>query len=607
MKRFVLLLLVLVTNVLYTFAQDVRFKVSAPNVVEVGETFRLVYSLNKKGNGIKLGDIKGFQVLMGPSVSNSYSTQIINGKRTSKSEQSFSYVLSAVKEGMYTIVPAYIRVDGKSIASNSIKIEVVKAQSSSSNNKGSKKDVRKSKHISKDNLFVKIELDKKSIYMGEYAVASLKLYSRLGFNQDNEASISNFGRSKFPSFQGFLSQNIDIPERVDFNRENVNGEIFKVGILRQLVLFPQHSGKITIDPFELEIYVRQRAASSGSAFDDFFANYNEVKIKRESKPIVVHVKALPLKNQPSSFLGSVGHFRMKSSINRDTVIANDAVSLKVKITGNGNLKLIEPLGIDFPADFEIYDPKSSQNIRSSVKGTTGSVTFEYVFIPRSAGQYTIPSSEFSFFDVKTRKYKILKTKPFIVNVKKGKELASSGDVITSFAKEDIKLIGKDIRYIKTKNTSLYEKGVYVFGTISYYMSFIVLLFMFFLIMFLNKRRIKNNSDIARVKNKRASKIAKKRLRLAEAKMKSGDKDAFYDEILKAIWGFTSDKLNIPISTLSKENISEVLSNRKIDKLIISEYLNILDTCEYARYSPAASNSELNELYEKVSNLLTKLS
>lgn len=601
MKRLVLLFLLL-TNVFCVFAQDVQFTASAPNVVEVGETFRLVYSLDKKGEGIELGDFKNFQVLMGPSVSNSYSTRIINGKRSSKTSQSFSYILTASKPGVFKIPPATIRVNGKPVSSNSIKIEVVKGRvntQSQHNNRQIQSRERIDK-INNHNLFLKIELDKNSIYMGEYVVASLKLYSRV--------ELSNYGRFKMPSFQGFLAHDIKLPpDQISQNRQNVNGEIYKVGVLKKFVLFPQHSGKIRIDPFELEVYVIKNGGSSGSIFDNFFANQQEVKVQRISKAITLNVRPLPVKNKPTSFMGTVGSFNIKSSINRDSVMANDAVSLNVKISGNGNLKLIEPLEIDFPADFEIYDPKINQNIRSTINGTKGSISFEYVFIPRSSGQYTIPSQDFTFFDPKVRKYKTLKTKEFTINVKKGKEVANSGDVVASFSKEDVKFIGKDIRFIKTKNISLREKGKYIYGSVNYYLSYIISFIAFLLIIFLNKRRIKNNSDTVRVKNKRASKLARKRLKNAEARMKLGDKDLFYDEILKAIWGFTSDKLNMPISTLSKDNISDVLTDRKIDEDVIIEYISVLDACEFARYSPSTSNTELNDLYERVSELLTKLS
>lgn len=599
MRRLLILFIILSTTI-SAFAQDITFTAEAPRVVEVGENFRLIYTLNGKGNNIELAEIKGFQLLMGPSVSNSLSTQYINGKTTQSREQSYSYVLLAEKEGKYTIEPAHIKVDGKVYTSNSISIEVVKASSDNSNrSREGNEQVRSSNNITKENLFVKVEVDRKSLYMGEFIVASLKLYSRV--------QLTNLGRSKFPSFQGFLSQEIKMPEQISLNRESVNGELYSVGVLRKLVLFPQHSGTIKIDPFELDIYVRQNSGSTGSVFDDFFANYQDVKVSRKSAPITINVKELPKVGQPSNFLGTVGQLGISSSINRDTVMANDAVTLSVSVKGNGNLKLIEPLDISFPADFEIYDPKVSQNINSGVNGTSGSVKFDYVFIPRSAGQYTIPSAELSYFNPKTHKYETLQTKEFVINVKQAKQQAQSGDVITTYSKEDVKFIGKDIRYIKTQRTQLYEKGKYFFGSIEYYFSLIVSLLIFAVIIFLNKRRIRHNADIARVKSKRASKIANKRLKKAESMMNTGNKEHFYDEILKALWGFTSDKLNMPISDLSKDNISDVLLNKGTDEQVIKEYLNVIDICEFARYAPAMSENELKDVYNKTRELLMKLS
>jgi len=406
-------------------AQKVTFNATAPRVVEVGEQFRLTYSLNKKGTGIKIGDLKGFKLLMGPSVSQSLSAQINNnGKMTSHTEHSFTYVLLAEKVGVYSIPVATVSVDGKTVKSNTIKIEVVK--------------VTQKRQDTNENLFVRVEVDRKSLYLGEYVIASLKLYSKL--------NVSNLGRSKFPAFAGFLTQDIDMPKQITLKRENIGGTIYRVGTLRKLVLFPQHSGEIVIDPFELDVYIRQRMQSSGGGFfDDFFDNYRDVKVSRKSKPIKIKVKELPIQGKPLGFKGTVGSISMSSSISRDSVLANDAVTFKVKLKGNGNLKLIEPLNIKFPADFEVYDPKTSQDIRSGARGTSGSVSFEYVVIPRSAGDYRIPSARFCYFDSKAKRYKVLNTKEFVIHVKKGKQSVSTGDVVTSFSKEDVKFIGKDIR------------------------------------------------------------------------------------------------------------------------------------------------------------------
>lgn len=599
MNRFITILALIFTVGLAN-AQQVSFSASAPRVVEVGEQFRLTYSLNKKGTGIKMGELKGFQLLMGPSISQSFSSQYKNGKMTTNTEFSFTYVLMAEKEGAYTLPSATVNVDGKKITSNTVRVEVVKASKKpQQNNNRRGRPQQRNYSISNDNLFVRVELDRKSCYLGEYVIATLKLYSKL--------DISNLGRSKYPAFDGFLTQDIEMPQQISLNRENVNGTIYRVGTLRKLVLFPQHSGEITIAPFELDVYVRQRMQSSGGGFfDDFFDNYQTVKVGRKSKPIKVKVKELPAVGKPLGFKGSVGKFTLSSSMSRDSVLANDAVTVKVKIKGNGNLKLVEPLDLKFPADFEVYDPKTSQDIKSGVYGTSGTVAFEYVVIPRSAGDYTIPPARFSYFDTRTKKYKTLETKEFVLHVKKGRQTASTSDVVTSFSKEDVKFIGKDIRYIKNGNVTLNNKGEFFFGSIKFILLYIISLLLFVVALLLNKRRIKNNSDIARVKNKRATKIAKKRLKAAEAGMKSNQREVFYDELLKALWGYTSDKLNIPLSDLSKENIAEVFRQRDLSDEDIADYMEILDSCEFARYAPARGEGELGDMYNKTTKVILNL-
>ncbi len=580
-------------------SQNIKINASAPRVVEVGEKFRLTYSLSKKVTEIQMGDLDGFRVLIGPTESQNFTYGYINGKTTTSTEYSYTYVLIAEKNGVFTLPPATVMVDGEKATSNTLKVEVVEGNSNKQPNNVRGQAQQQELNISNENLFVKVEFDRKSCYLGEYVIATLKLYTRL--------DIANLGRSKYPSFDGFLTQDIEMPQQISLNRENVDGSIYKVGTLRKVVLFPQRSGEITISPFELDIYVRQKMPSSvGGFFDDFFDNYQTLKVTRKSKPVKINVKDLPITNKPSGFKGAVGDFTMASSITRDSVLSNDAVTVKVTIKGNGNLKLIEPLNIMFPAEFEIYEPKTSQDIKLGIYGANGSVSFEYVVIPRSAGDYIIPSAKFSYFDTKTKKYKVLKTKEFKLHVKKGNQPNTSTSVVTSFSKEDVKFVGKDIRYIKNIDVKLNNKGVFFFGSIKFILMYLISLLFFMIAVLLNKRRIKNNSDIARVKNKRATKMASKRLKAAEVGMKSNQREIFYDEILKALWGYTSDKLNIPLSDLNKENIAEVFRQRNLSEEDIADYMYILDSCEFARYAPAKDEHELGNMYKKTSKVILNL-
>ncbi len=580
-------------------SQNIKINASAPRVVEVGEKFRLTYSLSKKVTEIQMGALDGFRVLIGPTESQNFTYGYINGKTTTSTEYSYTYVLIAEKNGVFTLPPATVMVDGEKATSNTLKVEVVEGNSNKQPNNVRGQAQQQELNISNENLFVKVEFDRKSCYLGEYVIATLKLYTRL--------DIANLGRSKYPSFDGFLTQDIEMPQQISLNRENVDGSIYKVGTLRKVVLFPQRSGEITISPFELDIYVRQKMPSSvGGFFDDFFDNYQTLKVTRKSKPVKINVKDLPITNKPSGFKGAVGDFTMASSITRDSVLSNDAVTVKVTIKGNGNLKLIEPLNIMFPAEFEIYEPKTSQDIKLGIYGANGSVSFEYVVIPRSAGDYIIPSAKFSYFDTKTKKYKVLKTKEFKLHVKKGNQPNTSTSVVTSFSKEDVKFVGKDIRYIKNIDVKLNNKGVFFFGSIKFILMYLISLLFFMIAVLLNKRRIKNNSDIARVKNKRATKMASKRLKAAEVGMKSNQREVFYDEILKALWGYTSDKLNIPLSDLNKENIAEVFRQRNLSEEDIADYMYILDSCEFARYAPAKDEHELGNMYKKTSKVILNL-
>ncbi|WP_372752419.1 BatD family protein [Labilibaculum sp.] len=598
MKKILFSILTIILISSSVFADEIKFTASAPNVVEIGEQFRLTYSLNSKGKNIEIPSLDGFRILMGPSTSSSMSTQIINGKVSSNSSYSYTYVLLAEKEGTFNVKPARIEVDGDTKTSNSLQIEVVKADNSKKNSGTSQtQNSTSSEKITEDNLFVKVDLDRKSVYMGEHVVATIKVYTRL--------NIAGFGDSKFPSFDGFLSQEVPTPGQISLQRENINGTIYNTGVIRKLILFPQHTGKITIDPFELEVIIRQQqAARRNGFFDDFFDNYQDIRVPRKSKAININVKDFP-RNKPASFDGAVGHFQLTTTIDKDSVKANDAITMRVKIAGNGNLKLINPLEFNFPADFEVYDPKTLQDLKSSESGMTGSTTFEYLIIPRHGGDYEIPPVDFSFFDPKAGIYRTRSTPKFNIKVTKG-EGDAAGTIISSFTKEQVKFLGKDIRFIKTNDFTPRLKGDVFFGTTNFYLAYLLPLLVFIFAFVFNRKRIKENADTAKLKNKRANKVAMRRLKAAATSLKAKQKEQFYDEILKAIWGYTSDKLNLPLENLNKENISEILLGKGVEPDLKDEFLSILDSCEFARYSPSAGSSEMDELYQKSMDTITKL-
>lgn len=606
MRTFGLIILLFITSLAY--AQQVEFKASAPSVVATGEQFRLSYTVNQEGTDLQVPTLEGFDLLMGPAMSQSSSFSMVNGKTTQSESYTYTYVLEGLREGTFQIPGATITVKGKKYTSNSLKIEVVKG---SGNNNGNNRNQANrvaqpdvTAAINESNLFVKVDVSRRNLYLGESLLATIKVYSKV--------DLTNFGRSKFPAFTGFLAEEVPTPQRIELVRETYNGEIYNVGVIRKVLLFPQHTGEITIEPFELECIVRQRLTGGGrSFFDDFFGNYRDVRAMRRSKPVVVTVKELPQVGKPVGFSGTVGNITMSTSISADTVNANDAITYKVTFSGNGNLKLLKAPAISFPLDFESYDPKESRDIRTTENGMTGTVSFEYVVLPRYSGEYKIPAIRFSYFDPQSNSYRTILGKEYSLFVRKGAEKGTngenSGNIVQSFKKEDIRQVGEDIRYLKTGDLKLKEQGVRFFATPAYWLSFLIPFVLFVAGAVLNRRRIKANADIARVKNKAANKMARKRLKVAASAMKNHNAEQFYDEVLKALWGYMSYKLNIDRAELNRDNISEILQSKGVEEDRIKEFIAVLDTCEYARYAPGSnSDQEMGKVYTDSIDVITKL-
>lgn len=606
MKQLGLIILLFVSSLGYS--QNVEFKASAPSVVATGEQFKLAYTINREGSNLQVPTLEGFDLLMGPSTSQSSSFSMVNGRTTQSVSFTYTYLLEGVKEGTHQIPPATIVVDGKQYKSNALTIEVVKGNGNAGNagrnesNQAARPDATAA--VNESNLFVRVDVSRRNLYIGESLVATIKVYSKV--------DLTNFGRSKFPSFNGFLAEEIPTPQRIELVRETYDGQIYNVGVIRKVLLFPQHTGDITIDPFELECIVRQRLAGGGrSFFDDFFGNYRDVRAMRRSKPVTVHVKELPQQGKPVDFSGTVGNIAMNTSISADTVDANDAITYKVSFKGTGNLKLLRAPSISFPLDFESYDPKESRDVKTTENGMSGTVAFEYLVIPRYSGEYKIPAVRYSYFDPQTNSYKMIVGKEYNVYVRKGTEKGQNdgvgGNSVQSFKKEDIRQVGADIRYLKSGDLKLRETGVRFFATPAYWFALLIPLVLFIVGAVLNRRRIKANADIARVKNKAATKMARKRLKVAAVAMKNHNGELFYDEVLKSLWGYMSYKLNIDRAELNRDNISEILRQKGVSDEMIGSFIAILDTCEYARYAPGSnSDQEMGKVYSDSIDVITKL-
>ena len=605
MRQIGLIILLFFTSLAY--AQNVEFKASAPSVVAVGEQFKLEYTLNKEGDNLKVPTLEGFDLLMGPSVGQSFYSSNINGKMTQNVTFSYTYILEGTKKGTFQIPGATVIIDGKEYTSNALKIEVVEgSRNSNGNQAATNRPVQPDANatVNDNNLFVKVEVSRRSLYMGESLMATIKVYTKV--------DLVNLGRTKFPDFNGFLAEEVPTPQRIELVREAVDGQIYNVGTIRKVLLYPQHTGEITIEPFELECIVRQRLANGGrSFFDEFFGNYKDVRAMRRSKPVTIQVKELPQLGKPAGFGGTVGNVTMATSLSADTVNANDAITYKVTFRGTGNLKLLKAPTINFPLDFEVYDPKESRDLNITENGMTGSVSFEYLIIPRYSGDYKIPAIRFSYFDSQSNTYKTIAGAEYNIHVRKGADKGqvetSTGNQVKSFKKEDVRKVGEDIRYLKTEGLNLKAAGVRFFGTTLYWLALLIPFVLFVVGAVLNRRRIKANADIVRVKNKAANKMARKRLKVAASAMKNHNAEQFYDEVLKALWGYMSYKLNIDRAELNRDNISEILQSKGVEEDRIKEFIAVLDTCEYARYAPGSnSDQEMGKVYTDSIDVITKL-
>jgi hypothetical protein len=587
-----LILFALLVTVHGWAADKVTFTMEAPQVVELGEQFRLAFSVNAKGLNLRLPDLADFEVLMGPSTSQSTSFQIVNGVSSQSVSFSYLYVLRARKEGKFTINPGTITVDGTDYKSNAQSVEVVKGSAKPSTG-GVDTPTSTPGTIPKNDLFVKLNLDKRSLYKGDHLTATIKIYSKV--------NLSGFEDISIPNFEGFWAQDIQLPQQISLQRETYNGEIYNVGTLKRTLLFPQQTGTITIGSVKIDCIVQQRVKKSQSMFDDFFDSFANIKATIVSDPVSVNVQALP--TAPSGFSGAVGKFDIRSSITAKSVKENDAITIKLDVNGNGNIKLINPPKITFPADFEVYDPKTNSNFNASDAGLVGNISFEYLFLPRFAGTYTIPAVNFVYFDTDSKRFVSKTTEEYQIKVEKG-DGTHSNQTVSTVAKEDIKQIGTDIRFIKTGVSELNPKGYTFFGSFAFYLLYLGGILTLLTIYLLNQKRISENANVARMKNKKASKVALKRLKEASTHLHANSDEKFYESVTRAFWGYLSDKLTIPASELSREKASEELSGHSVSAGIIDRFVQILDTCEYARYAPGGGSAKMHDLFTEATDVMS---
>jgi tetratricopeptide (TPR) repeat protein len=599
MKRILTFLFLLLFSTKVALGQGLT--VEAPSVVAMDETFRLVFTSDGKMSDFNWPGSDDFNVVWGPQKGTSSSVSIINGKRTSTHKETVTYLLQAKGEGRFTIPVATAIIDKQQYSTRSVTIEVVgsqqerQTQDQQADTQQSQSD-SKVQSASSDDIFLRLTLNKRNVVKGEPIIATLKLYTRV--------DIASFEDVKFPTFNGFWSREIDTPQNITFNRENVDGTIYNAALLRRYMLIPQQTGNIKIESAEMICVVRVRASTTGprSIFDDFFDNFQTVRKRLFTPETTVTVKALP--SAPASFGGGVGDFKISASLSKDSLTAHEAASLTITINGTGNISMLEAPKVEFPSDFELYDVKTTEKV--SYDGTSGSKTFEFPFIPRSHGDFEIAPIEYSFYDLSSKQYRTLNTGVLPVKVGRGSGIEDGGVVMPGVTRQSVKNLAEDIRYIATGTPSLRDKGRFFAGSLYFYGLIALFILLFFAVGAILKKRAALRTDVVGTRNRRAKKMARARLRQADTYLKQGLSGAYYEELHKAMLGYVSDKLTIPVADLSKERISSSLTEKSVPEQLITRFISILDRCEFARYAPDSETAEMESLYNEAVSVLSEI-
>ena len=583
-----------------------EIRVEAPNVVAADEQFNVTFIIEGEDNPTDFQWTSGgdFQVLWGPQSGRSTSIQIINGKRTKSVQSTYTYVLRPIAAGKYALPQASAKVKGKEINSGQVTIQVApagaassssSAKSQSSQSSGQSQQSR-SAGIQDGDIFLKMDLSRTKVVVGEPIIATLKLYQRV--------NIGGFENVTFPTFNGFWSQEIEAPTNIEFSREVYDGQIYNSALLRKFVIIPQQQGQVTIDPAEMVCLVNIRVSTGGtSIFDGFFDDYRTVRKKVSTGPVTVNVSPLPA-GAPASFSGGVGSFEISAKLSRDSLKTHEAASLLVTVSGKGNISLLEAPKVTFPLDMEVYDTKVSEKVDKG--GLSGSKYYEFPFIPRSYGDFVIEPIKYSYYDVNQGRYVTLETAPIPLSVARGNETDAGGIVISGPSQKDVKTLGSDIRFISTKAPELVSRGQFFVGSALFMILAAVLVILAFISWLLFRRMAARRADVVGTKNRKATKMALKRLHLADTFLKQNLYTAFYEELHKALLGFISDKLNIPVAELSRDRITDALVAGNVDKDHVDRFIGILDACEFARYAPDSGHDAMAAHYADAVEVISSI-
>ncbi len=602
MRQLILTILALWTGAFSAFAQEsVTFDVAAPTAVGTGELFRIEFVVNAVKDVVFTPPaIEGLEVMAGPQESRSTSTQMVNGNFTRTETTTYTYILQGFTAGLHTISAASVSVKGTTYSTRPITIEVVGEAPQSgvgqaTSQGGATQGSQGPSPISADDVLVRATVSRTDVYKGEPIVVALKLFSRV--------PIGGLSDLKLPAFNGFWQQDISPAEPPAPTRETVGGKVYDTWTLKEYLLYPQQSGSLMVEPFDAQITVllQTQTSSPRNIFDELMglagAGIQEIPKHIVSQGVKINVRDWPA-GAPASFDGAVGEFTLETTPPASAMKANASATYTLKLSGTGNFPLIRAPRLELPQSFEQYNVTTSDNTRHTTQGTSGYREFAYPFIPRSDGLYTIPAIEFSFFDPRQGRFVTLASREMSLEVAADStSISTSGGLMSGMSREELKIFGQDIRFIKRGSPNLRPKGRTFLWSPLYIVSAFLITGIFAGALIFLRRYVRNMQSDRFVRNKRANKVALRRFRAAETAMGRDDKGGFYDEMLKALWGYMSDKLDIPMADLGKERIREELFERGVSTEQADEYIRIISECEQAQYSPVSS-SKMSELYRE---------
>lgn len=567
----------------------------APSQVAVGEQFRLTYSVNTDDvSDFRAGNIpEALEVLMGPHTSTQSSFQMVNGKMSSSSSITFTYIVCANKVGTYNIPAARATVAGRSMHSNALRIKVIPGESNGGGRQSQQRSTAgasQGANISGNSLFMKVSANKSRVHEQEPILLTYKVYTLVNLTSLN---------GKMPDLKSFYTREVPLPQQKSFHVENINGRPYRTVTWQQYVMFPQTTGQLEIPSLDYEgmVMLENRNVDPFEAFFNGGSGYTEVKKIIKAPGLTITVDPLPAR--PANFSGGVGQFSLSASLDKTKVKANDPVTLRLVVSGVGNMKLIKQPTVTLPKDFDQYDAKIIDKTKLSTNGVEGSMIYDILVVPRHQGTYQLQPAEFVYFDTQSGSYKTLRSQAFTLEVEKG-----SGNGSSTYASEELKQVNKDIRYIKTGNTHRHLLGDTFFASVAYWIVLAVLLAAFVTLFIVFRQRAIDNANVGKMRGKRANKVAAKRLRQASKLLKANRQNEFYDEVLRALWGYVGDKLNMPVTQLSRENISQQLTLRQVDEATVKLFLGALDECEFARYAPGDAHGNMNKVYDAAIEAIT---